>query len=168
MRIEIKHIEPMGAVRMTGRGKYVKDNAKRYLEYKKVIYFEVLQQLKHKYNPIDAAIGVNIVFKMPIPSSWSEKKKQEHMDKLHTKKPDIDNLVKGLFDAVNGLLWVDDNRVANMMVSKVYSDNPGIEMTVEPIGGLSHGQKAEEETKAKQRAKRKAESRAGRDIRKRV
>jgi hypothetical protein len=54
-----------------------------------------------------------------------------------------------------------------MNVYKVYSNDPGIDLEIEPIGGLSHGQtKTKEETK--QRAKRQAESRASRDIRARV
>jgi Holliday junction resolvase RusA-like endonuclease len=167
MRFEIKNIEPMGAVRMTTRGKYVKDNAKRYLNYKSIIYSEVLSQLNGVYNPMDCAINAMVWFKMPIPASWSKKKKEAAVGQFCTTKPDIDNLVKGLFDSLNGLLWVDDNRIAVMNVYKVYSNDPGIDLEIEPIGGLSHGQtKTKEETK--QRAKRQAESRASRDIRARV
>lgn len=168
MRFEIKNIEPMGAVRMTTRGKYVKDNAKRYLDYKKVIYYEILKQLDGVYNPLDAAIEVTAIFKMPIPSSWS--KIQKANAGLHTKKPDIDNLLKGLFDSLNGLLWVDDNRISKVSVVKAYSNDPGIELEIEAIGGLSHGQEgaAKKETETKQRAARKAEARAGRDIRARI
>jgi Holliday junction resolvase RusA-like endonuclease len=159
----------MGAVRMTTRGKYVKESAQRYLDYKKFIYYSVLQQINNVYNPIDAAIGVEVVFKMPIPESWSIKQKQEAVGSPHTKKPDIDNLLKGLFDAVNGLLWIDDNRIARLITSKIYSNEPGIELIIEPIGGLSHGQaKAEGKTKTQQRAARKAKSRAGRNIRARI
>lgn len=168
MRFEINNIDPMGAVRMTTRSKYKDDDAQRYSDYKKIIYYEILKQLGGRYDPIDAAIGVTIRFKMPIPASWPKNKKAAAVNQLHTKKPDIDNLVKGLFDAVNGLLWVDDNRVAQMMVTKVYADDPGIELIVDPIGGLSHGQERGQETKTKQRAARKAASRAGRDIRGRI
>lgn len=170
MRFDINDIDPMGAVRMTTRGKHVKDNAQRYLAYKQHVYYQVINELKGVYAPMDCAIGVTIRFKMPIPESWSKIKKDAAINQLHTKKPDIDNLVKGLFDSLNGLLWVDDNRIAQMMVTKVYSNDPGIELIIDPIGGLSHGQATETKAqeKAKQRAKRKAESRARRDIRARV
>jgi Holliday junction resolvase RusA-like endonuclease len=167
MRFEIKNIEPMGAVRMTTRGKYVKDNAKRYLNYKSIIYSEVLSQLNGVYAPMDEAIGISIVFHMPIPASWSKKKKVEAVGKFCTTKPDVDNLLKGLLDALNGLLWVDDNRIVAVDVRKEYAEIPGIDFSFFGLGALSHGQaKAKEETK--QRAKRKAESRAGRDIRARL
>lgn len=157
----------MGAVRMTGRGKFVKDNAQRYLSYKEIIYHEVLKQMGNVYDPIDAAAMMNITFWMPIPKSWSKTAKQDAIGQYCTTKPDIDNMVKGLLDALNGLLWVDDNRIVGVSVTKIYSNNPGIDFSVMPVGGLSHGQ-AEAKEETKQRAKRKAESRAGRDIRARL
>jgi Holliday junction resolvase RusA-like endonuclease len=145
MRFEIKNIKPLGAVRMTQRGKYIKDNAKRYLNYKSVIYSEVLSQLNGEYKPIDGAIEVTILFNMPIPTSWPKEKKWESVDKYCTTKPDVDNLIKGLFDALNGLLWVDDNRIVAVHTVKVYSFDPGIEFTVNQIGGLSYGQAKKKE-----------------------
>ena len=40
------------------------------------------------------------VFLLPMPRSWSEKKKREHVGQPHQGKPDKDNLEKGLLDAV--------------------------------------------------------------------
>ena len=168
MRFDIKGIEPMGAVRTTQKQKFVDPSAKKYMQYKKDIYNSILEKLNGVYDPLDAAVAVMVKFKMPIPASWPKAKREEAANgMMHTKKPDLDNLVKGLFDAVNGLCWVDDNRVSSVIASKEYSDEPGIDITIVPIGGLSHGQaKAKEETK--QRGKRKAESRTRRNIRKRV
>jgi Holliday junction resolvase RusA-like endonuclease len=164
---EIKNIEPMGAVRMTSRGKFVKEDAQRYLDYKKLVYYSVLEQLAGVYDPIDGAVLIHVNFYMPIPASWPKYKKEAAPGEFCTTKPDVDNLVKGLLDALNGLLWVDDNRIVAMAAYKVYADEPGIEFTISRVGGLSHGQaKAKEETK--QRGKRKAESRARRDIRARI
>lgn len=163
MRFEI-NCDPMGAVRMTRKSKNVDDAAKRYLSYKSLIAY----QLRHHYkgDPLDAAVGVEVRFRMPIPKSLKNKVQP---GQLHTKKPDIDNLIKGLFDAVNGLLWVDDNRVASMQVSKVYSDDPGIDLIIEPIGGLVDGQAkaAAPKKKTEQRAARQEKSRKRRNIRER-
>lgn len=118
---------------MTTKGKYKDMAARRYLGYKGLISYQLRSQYKDE--PIDGPVGVTVHFNMPIPPSWSKKKQREAVGMLHTKKPDIDNLIKGLFDATNGLVWVDDNRVANMTVTKVYSEDPGIEIIVEKIGG---------------------------------
>ncbi|MED4461832.1 RusA family crossover junction endodeoxyribonuclease [Metabacillus fastidiosus] len=65
-------VEPMGAVRMTSRGKYIKPNAQRYLAYKDQIKWIVKQQLKGR-NLFAGALEVDILFTMPIPKSWSNK-----------------------------------------------------------------------------------------------
>jgi Holliday junction resolvase RusA-like endonuclease len=162
---KINGIEPMGAVRMTTRGKFVKANAQRYLTYKELIYRSILKQLNGVYEPIDAAISIHINFYMPIPGYWPKYKKEAAPGEFCTTKPDIDNLVKGLFDSLNGLLWVDDNRIVSVEAVKKYANNPGIEFTFSTIGELSHGQaNRPQKEETKQRAKRKAESRAGRLI----
>lgn len=40
-------------------------------------------------------------------------------------KPDLDNLVKGLFDGCNGVLWIDDAQIVMMACSKFYAPNTG-------------------------------------------
>jgi len=120
-------IEPMGAVRMTQRGKFVKGNASRYLQYKNAIATMALQSSQE---PTLAACGVKIRFIMPIPKSWSKKKQLAAIGQPHISKPDIDNLIKGCFDAVNGLIWKDDNQVVDVQAVKVYGEQPGIEMEV--------------------------------------
>jgi Holliday junction resolvase RusA-like endonuclease len=71
-----------------------------------------------------------MTFYMPIPASLSRKKQLELIGKFHTKKPDIDNIIKGLFDAINGLCWKDDNQVCRLTASKVYDEDPRIEFEV--------------------------------------
>lgn len=43
--------------------------------------------------------GASIHFILPMPSSWSQKKRESMNGKPHQQKPDIDNLVKALADA---------------------------------------------------------------------
>lgn len=123
-------VEPMGAVRMTGRGKFVKPSAQRYLAYKQSIGYQLRRAVD---KPTESAVGVKVTFHMPIPGSWSKKKQREHIGRPHTVKPDIDNLIKGCFDAANGIVWKDDNLVARCEAQKIYSVTPGIEIEVEEI-----------------------------------
>ncbi len=41
-----------------------------------------------------------ITFYIAMPQSWSKKKRDEWNGKPHMNKPDLDNMVKGIFDAV--------------------------------------------------------------------
>lgn len=38
----------------------------------------------------------------------------------HLKKPDVDNLVKSVMDALNGVAWHDDSQVYSLLTSKEY------------------------------------------------
>jgi Holliday junction resolvase RusA-like endonuclease len=150
-------IRPMGAVRTTKRAAGKTDAGKRYAAYKDAIAWQIKQHIKKPYTK---AVGVPfITFHMPIPES---KKGKVKPGDYHTVKPDIDNLIKGLFDAANGIAWIDDNRVAELgIVKKIYSDNPRISFEIKEIGGLSHGQKEvpEQTERAKRKAERKEKSR---------
>lgn len=67
--------------------------------------------------PLHEPLSVSLTFVMPRPSSLVWKKRE--MPRLpHAKKPDADNLTKSVFDALNGLLWVDDSQVCALSVEK--------------------------------------------------
>ena len=42
----------------------------------------------------------SLIFHIPMPESWSKKKKLEMEGKPHQQSPDLDNLVKGFWDAI--------------------------------------------------------------------
>ena len=65
--------------------------------------------------------GSMIVFGMPMPKSWSKKKKAEMKGMPHQQKPDIDNLLKALLDAVHK----DDAHIYSISVRKVWSSDDG-------------------------------------------
>jgi Holliday junction resolvase RusA-like endonuclease len=46
--------------------------------------------------------GDSLIFGLPMPRSWSAKKKALIEGTPHTQKPDIDNLLKALLDALYG------------------------------------------------------------------
>ncbi len=74
----------------------------------------------------DQPICVNVVFGMPIPKSIP-KSRQDAMAQgiiRHTKRPDIDNLIKSVLDALNGVAWVDDSQIVRLSASKEYSSEP--------------------------------------------
>jgi len=45
-------------------------------------------------------------------------------------RPDIDNLAKLVCDAMNGLIYYDDNQIVKLVAEKVYSQREGIELKV--------------------------------------
>lgn len=63
-----------------------------------------------------------IVFHIPMPKSWSQKKRAAMNKKPHQQTPDIDNLIKAFQDA----LVDDDSFVHTVLAQKVWSLDGGI------------------------------------------
>lgn len=63
-----------------------------------------------------AAIRVLIAFYLPRPKSLG-KKTTVH----HTKKPDVDKLVRGVLDGLTGVLFNDDAQVVDLQTRKRYA-----------------------------------------------
>ena len=81
--------------------------------------------------PIDVPVRVVIYAQFPIPKSWSKKKKASAVDGFVSKKPDIDNIVKAVFDGLNGVAWTDDAMVASVEAEKNYTNKmPGCHITI--------------------------------------
>lgn len=54
------------------------------------------------------------------------------------KKPDLDNVLKIIMDALSGVAFADDNQIVQVYIEKVYSQEPRVEITLfEPKEGCS-------------------------------
>lgn len=82
--------------------------------------------------PSDCYACVKIQAQYSIPKSWSKRKKKEAIAGLivPTTKPDGDNILKVVLDALNGLAYEDDRQVVKMGIIKVYGVNPGLMVQV--------------------------------------
>jgi len=70
--------------------------------------------------PLEGPLCVEAVFVFPRPKRLQKKKSPPGRIPHDTGK-DIDNLCKGLFDALNELTWRDDRQVCSAMIRKVYA-----------------------------------------------
>lgn len=86
--------------------------------------------------PENAPLMVGMVFYMPIPKSTPKRlrKRMEQTENVfHTRKPDTDNCAKSILDSIRGIAYKDDNQVAVMQATKVYSANPRVKVTISTI-----------------------------------
>lgn len=81
----------------------------RYNKFKVAILALAKQQ---RFTPVEQ--GMHINFYLPVPKSWRNHKKEAMHMKLHTSRPDWDNLAKAVCD---GLL-IEDNFIADVRVTK--------------------------------------------------
>lgn len=70
------------------------------------------------------AVGLLVVFVFPRPESLPKR------DRDHVRKPDLDNLVKAIKDALKGIVYADDSQVVRQWPVKVYGVQPGVRITV--------------------------------------
>lgn len=119
--------EPMASPRpkFSKRGNFVQTYMPaNYTQYK----HDVRQFLPNVKT--DCALKVEILCVMKIPKGTSKKKTAEMIGKPHTKKPDSDNLAKTYLDACNGIVWNDDNQVADLHVKKKYGIEPCVYLKI--------------------------------------
>ena len=71
------------------------------------------------------------VYRIP-PKSMGKKRSADAIEKKRgiVTKPDLDNYIKLVSDAINGVVFADDSQIVAIRASKRYSDVPGIEITV--------------------------------------
>ena len=84
---------------------------------------------------IEESVRLTVFLYMPIPKSWSLKKKALALsgEILPTTKPDLDNMVKLIGDAMNGVVYKDDSQIVWVTARKFYTTEPRAIITVETI-----------------------------------
>jgi len=89
--------------------------------------------------PFEEACAVELEIVLSVPASWSKKKQAAALagQLLPTKKPDMDNTVKAIFDGMNGVVWRDDVQACRLTVGKVYGATPHVKVRVAVMGDAS-------------------------------
>ena len=84
---------------------------------------------------IEGAVSVVIWLFVTPPASWSQKKQRAALahEILPTSKPDVDNVIKGIFDACNEIVWRDDKQACDLTVRKRYATTPRATVEVRPF-----------------------------------
>lgn len=86
---------------------------------------------------IEGAVSVVMDIRLEVPASWSKKKQARALagHEMPTKKPDIDNVEKAIFDGLNGVVWKDDVQVVDVCKRKRYAEAPGVTVEIEELEG---------------------------------
>lgn len=127
--------KPQPRPRITVRGKYAYAyEPKSITEYKRLVAGKYRSEHKQQL-PLTGALSVDVRFYRPIQKSISKIERQRRLlgESLPTVKPDIDNYVKAILDALNGLAFQDDSQIAVLYARKIYSDKPRTEIEITEI-----------------------------------
>ena len=74
----------------------------------------------------DGPLEVCMEFYRPVQASISNKERARRLLGAHrpTVKPDLSNYIKALEDALNGIIWADDNLIVSLEAKKFYAEQP--------------------------------------------
>lgn len=103
--------------------------------YENLIVTEYQVQMGSVRFPDDAQLGMSVWAYYSIPKSAS-KRKQEAMKAgtvRPTKKPDADNVLKCVADALNGIAYRDDAQIVSVIVEKFYDEKPRVDIGIEVV-----------------------------------
>ena len=89
-------------------------------------YWDFKDQLKEIENYYSDRLYIN--FYLPMPKSWSNKKRLEKINTPHDQKPDLDNLLKAYMDAT----MPEDKQVWDVKASKYWSEEGAIVISKVP------------------------------------
>lgn len=115
------NIAPMGKPRMVRSDRWAgREVVARYWDYK--------DELNKQARRLMFEIGekLNIEFFLPMPQSWSQKKKTLMDGTPHMGKPDLDNIIKGFLDCLTD----DDSDVWTITASKRWAYEGSIKILI--------------------------------------
>lgn len=85
--------------------------------------------------PIQGAVRMILVLNTTPPASWSNRKRMDALSGMirPTSKPDLDNCLKAISDACNGIVFIDDKQICEVRIRREYSEIPGAHVVVEAL-----------------------------------
>ena len=86
-----------------------------------------------RFKTLEGRVGVNITATFNIPKSTkkSDREKMIQNQISPNKKPDIDNIVKIILDAMNKFAFKDDTQITKLSVEKIYGEEEKVHIEIE-------------------------------------
>ena len=116
--------------RVTRYGTYTPAKTVNYENFTKQLWY-----MEHGQTMLENPLSMQVKAYFTIPKSTSKKNRAKMIAEeiRPTKKPDGDNILKIIADALNKAAYVDDKQLVKMSIEKYYSENPRVELTLEEI-----------------------------------
>lgn len=97
----------------------------------KELYATVYKMEKPKDGPLE--LQIQAYFAIPKSTSKVKRALMKSGKIRPTKKPDVDNIVKIVADALNGIAYKDDSQIVSCKLEKYYSEIPRVQVQIEEI-----------------------------------
>ena len=107
---------------------------KKVTVYKKQLGYLARQAMQERgLDLFDGELVVRFEFYRQVQASISTKERSRRLSGVHrpTVKPDLDNYIKSTSDALNGIIWTDDNCIVSLSAEKFYAERPHLVVEVD-------------------------------------
>lgn len=116
-------VEPVGKgrPRFTRDGHaYTPERTRKFESAVRAHAYGFMKRMGANRIPAEVPVDVRVVACFPIPKSWSKKKKADAARLIP--RIDVDNVLKAVLDAMNGVVFEDDRQVVKAVAEKRYEE----------------------------------------------
>lgn len=113
---------------------------KKTEDYEESIKFAFMSQTCERMPVYSKGVPLEVkaIFAKSVPKSYTKKKREACLngDLLPTGKADLDNYLKAVLDALNGLAFEDDSQIVMTTAEKIYAEVPYVAVQIRAIDEL--------------------------------
>ena len=84
--------------------------------------------------PLDGPVILTLDIRVGVPASYSKRRREAALanEIAPVKKPDLDNVVKLISDALNGITFRDDKQIVLLVAGKKFAEQAETKVTISP------------------------------------
>jgi Holliday junction resolvase RusA-like endonuclease len=99
-------------------GRIVQVNSAKHKRWRNAVAFAALDLVTDGWELLDEPLELSVVFYLPRPKTVQDRAYPAVM-------PDVDKLLRAVFDSLSGVVYVDDSRIITVSAHKRYADDRG-------------------------------------------
>ncbi len=105
------------------------------VNYENLVALEYDRQVKDSFFKEGQMIKMKITAYFGIAKSVAKKYRPDMLEgKIRpVKKPDMDNIIKVIADALNKLAYYDDSQIVSTTINKYYAEQPHVDVEIESV-----------------------------------
>jgi Holliday junction resolvase RusA-like endonuclease len=98
-------------------GRIVQVNSTKHKRWRNAVSFAALDLVGPDFQLLDEPLQLSVIFYLPRPKSVTRE--------YPAVMPDVDKLLRAVFDSLSGIIYLDDSRIIQATAQKLYADDRG-------------------------------------------
>jgi crossover junction endodeoxyribonuclease RusA len=98
-------------------GRIVQVNSAKHKRWRNAVAFAALDLITDGWELLDEPLELSVIFYLPRPKTATRQ--------FPAVMPDVDKLLRAVFDSLSGVIYLDDSRIIRATAQKLYADDRG-------------------------------------------